>query len=155
MDNIGCIIPLTDHDIDALRNDMHINSGLFGCFRFQYQWVPYWVWILGFEEVVTDLEENLHIVALSLSWDGCMLPACDKVKSMVVQSIQFLRGNIDRAATALCCLAVWESCVPGRIFLPQGFATSVNWPDHFFPVDLLTLTFLGNPAQGASHGVIV
>ena len=34
MDEIGCIGPLTDHELDALSNDMHVKSGLFAVYIF-------------------------------------------------------------------------------------------------------------------------
>ena len=59
MDNIGYIVLLTDHYLDALRNDIHFNSALFASSIFSVSkfitGVASWV-----EEVVTDLEENLR-----------------------------------------------------------------------------------------------
>ena len=59
MDNIGYIVLLTYHYLDALRNDIHFNSALFASSIFSVSkfitGVASWV-----EEVVTDLEENLR-----------------------------------------------------------------------------------------------
>ena len=59
MDNIGYIVLLTYHYLDALRNDIHFNSALFASSIFSVSkfitGVASWV-----EEVVTDLEKNLR-----------------------------------------------------------------------------------------------
>ena len=63
--------------------------------------MAYWV-----EEVVTYLEDNL-CQFLFRDLRMVYVTACDKAKSMVVQSRQFLQCDTDRDATTLYYLAVW------------------------------------------------
>ena len=79
---VGCIGPLTDHDIDALSIDMHVKSGLFAVYIVSgsefLMGMASWV-----EEVVTDLEENIRLL-LFRDLGMVYVTSCDNVKAIII-----------------------------------------------------------------------
>ena len=82
MEYIGCIGPLTYHEIDESRNDMHVKSGLFAVYLSSVSkllmYISSWV-----EEILTYLVENLHQLLLP-NIGMVYVTACDKLKSIVI-----------------------------------------------------------------------
>ena len=79
---VGCIGPLTDHELDALSNDMHVKSGLFAVYIIIvsefFMGMAYWV-----EEVVTYLEENLRLL-IFLDIGMIYVTSCDNMKAIII-----------------------------------------------------------------------
>ena len=79
---VGCIGPLTDHDIGALSIDMHVKSGLFAVYIVSGS--EFLMWMAScVEEVVTYLEENIRLL-LFRDLGMVYVTSCDNVKAIII-----------------------------------------------------------------------